>query len=257
MRRSVSSRIRQGMRVGPAWLLAATLCIGIGRQPAAAAQDPAEDPQPPPQSAASFHTPDRQLAWFITVLLERNPQLRAARSRWRAGAQRVPQARSLPDPHLEVRYFAESPETRVGPQEAGLAVHQDLPWRGKRTLQGERAAHAAGGMAWEVQALEREMVAELKRSYYDAAYYQEALAINFEERDLLEHFEKIALTRYSTGEGIQQSVMKVQTEITRLLDQETALAQQLEANTRRIAQLLARVGSELVLHHVHLPEMNA
>jgi outer membrane protein TolC len=249
MRRSVSYRISEA-----AWLIAAALCIGSAWNPSFAVEDHVDVGEP--QSAASFHAPDLQLAGFITALLENNPELHAARSTWRAGVQRVPQARSLPDPQLQVRYFAETPETRVGPQEAGLGLHQSLPWRGKRALQGDRAAHLAGSMGWEVRALERELVAELKRSYYDAAYYQEALAINFEERDLLEHFERIALTRYSTGEGIQQSVMKVQTEITRLLDQETALAQQLDRLTRRIAQLLGRPDAELVLHHIHLPPLN-
>ncbi len=251
MKRSVRSRIREGTHTGPAWLLAATLCIGITGKPPLATVESAE-----PRSTTSFHAAEVQLAGFITALLENNPRLHAARSTWRAGVQRVPQARSLPDPQLQVRYFAETPETRVGPQEIGLGLHQGLPWRGKRALQGDRAAHLAGSMGWEVQALERDLVAELKRSYYDAAYYQEALAINFEERDLLEHFEKIALTRYSTGEGIQQSVMKVQTEITRLLDQETAFAQQLDRLTRRIAQLLGRPDADLVLHHIHFPPLD-
>ncbi len=62
MKRSVRSRIREGTRTGPAWLLAATLCIGIAGKPPMAAVE-----SPEPQSAASFHAPEVQLAGFITA----------------------------------------------------------------------------------------------------------------------------------------------------------------------------------------------
>ena len=91
-------------------------------------------------------------------------------------------------------------------------MSQGVPWRGKRSLQGQRAEHVAASSAWRVRDLERVLVAELKRAYYEASYLQEALTVNSEERNLLQRFESIALKRYATGEEIQQSVVKVQTE---------------------------------------------
>jgi outer membrane protein TolC len=248
MKRSVRSRIhaRTSGRAARLWLL--ILCVA----PAALR---AETPDTR-ASSDRFHAADAQLTGFIAALLEDNPQLRAARTHWQAQELRVPQQRALPDLQLQMRYFAETPETRVGPQEAGLGIHQGLPWKGKRALQGQRAERLAGGAGWDVQVLEHDLVSELKRTYYDAAYYQEALAINFEERELLQQFEKTTLTRYSTGEGIQQSVMKVQTEISRLLDLEVALSQQLDTATRTIARLLGRPYDDLILPHIHLPEVD-
>lgn len=198
-------------------------------------------------SGSYSHASDPHLRELIGILLEENPELLAARSRSRSDLQRIPQARSLPDPQISYRYFALTPETRVGPQEHAIELSQSVPWKGKRGLQAERESSLALGAAWSAQELERRLVAELKRAYFSAAYLREALAINEEERDLLGRFESIALKRYATGEGIQQSVIKVQTDITRLDDRHTSLHQLYQSVVRRIAELIGRPDASLDL----------
>ncbi len=199
-----------------------------------------------------FHAADTQLEELITVLLRENPRIQSARALWLSRLERVPQERSLPDPLVSYRYFGSTPETRVGPQNQGLELSQGIPWFHKRGLQAQRAEHLASGVAWRVRDLERVLVAELKRAYFNAAYLQEAVQVNAEETNILKRFEQIALTRYSTGEGIQQSVVKVQTEISRLADQDNALRERLDALERRIAQLLGRSESDLQLAPIRL-----
>jgi len=212
----------------------------------------AGDDSPQPLVASDFLASDPQLVELIAALLRENPQIQSARATWRSRRERVPQARSLPDPQISYRYFAKTPETRVGPQEQMLELSQGVPWFGKRDLEAQRASHMASDIAWRVRNLERSLVATLKRSYFDAVYLQEALASNSEEKALLQRFEKIALIRYSTGEGIQQSVIKVQTDISRLADQKTSLRQQLDAVVRRIEQLTGGQNRDLHLEPVSL-----
>jgi outer membrane protein TolC len=190
-------------------------------------------------------------------LLRENPEVRAAKALSFSRLERVPQERSLPDPQLSYRLFLSTPETRVGPQDQGVEISQGFPWFGKRELQAERASHLASGVSWRARDLERALVAQLKRAYFDGAYLQEALAVNADERSLLRRFEQIALTRYSTGEGIQQSVIKVQTDISRLADQDSALRERLDAIERRIAELVGRPAAEFSLRPItlSLPEL--
>jgi outer membrane protein TolC len=199
------------------------------------------------------HAPDGQVQYLIEVLLAENPRISASWSRSRSGFERAPQARSLPDPQISYRYYANPPETRVGPQEHTLEYAQSVPWGGKRALQAKRAELLASGTTWEAEDLERKLVAALKRAYFEAAYLQEALTVNSEEEGLLRRFESIALRRYSTGEGIQQSVVKVQTDISRLSDRETALRERLDVMTQRIAELIGRPEAPLSLDPIRLP----
>jgi outer membrane protein TolC len=236
-------------------LLLSCLALVTTGNPSAAESDPSSavtDGPEPLHAARDFHLPDPQLTELIGALLEENPEIRAAEEVSFSRQERVGQERSLPDPHFAYRLFLSTPETRVGPQEQGVEISQGLPWFGKRELQAERAGHLAAGVAWRTRDLERALVAELKRAYFDAAYLQEALAINDDETALLRRFEQIALTRYSTGEGIQQSVIKVQTDISRLADQETALRERLDATQRRIAVLVGRPETELALRPITL-----
>lgn len=242
------------------WLLLASLAIVVAAAPVAAETDavwPLRDGPQPLEVARDFHMPDSQLATLIADLLRDNPEIEAAREFSFSRLERMPQERSLPDPQLTYRLFLRTPETRVGPQDQGVEISQGLPWYGKRDLQAERAGHIATGTSWLVRELERARVADLKRNYFDTAYLQEALAINADEASLLRRFEQIALTRYSTGEGIQQSVIKVQTDISRLADRHTALRERLGAIGWRIAQLLGRPEARLALDPISLslPEL--
>ena len=204
-------------------------------------------------SAESFHHPDAEIRTLIETLLADNPRVLSAWTRSRSRFQQVPQARSLPDLELNYRYFAQTPETRVGPQEHMLELSQGIPWAGKRALQAERAEQLASGAAWEAQDVERQLVSELKSAYFEAAYLQEALIVNTEERELLRRFESIALKRYSTGQGIQQSVVKVQTDISRLHDRETELREHLDTMLRRISELIGQPETPLTLGPIDLP----
>jgi outer membrane protein TolC len=207
--------------------------------------------------AGRFHVSDDQLGALVEGLLEENPQVRSLSARSESVRARMDQVGSLPDPLLNYRFFAETPETRVGPQEHMLEISQGVPWRGKRRLQTKRAEHMASGLSWEAEDLERQLVASLKRRYYEAAYLQEALTVNREERELLKRFEAIALTRYTTGQGIQQSVVRVQTEISRLSDRATDLQKRLAIVTRGIAELIAHPERDLFLEPIvlTLPEL--
>jgi cobalt-zinc-cadmium efflux system outer membrane protein len=199
-----------------------------------------------------FHGPDQQLTGLIQDLLATQPLLLAARARWQASSEVIAQEKALPDPLVTYRWFASTPETRVGPQEHALEVSQQVPWRGKRGSASQRAAHLAGSAAWNVRGQARTLVARLKHDYFHAAYLQEALAINQEESDLLRRFEAIALTRYATGMGIQQSVVKVQTEISRLVDQRINLRRRLDVVQESILNLMGQPERELQLQTIML-----
>jgi outer membrane protein, heavy metal efflux system len=248
------SRVRwlsAGLASAIVTLSAAPAVLGAGTNTHPAA------PSPPVASiglsADRFHTTDEQLQGLIEVLLAENPQIVGAWADARRWSEQVPQARSLPDPVFSYSYFAQSIETRVGPMEHALEFSQGVPWAGKRALQARRAEIIAWEATWDVEDLERQLGAALKRAYFEAVFVQEALAVNSEERELLRRFESIALRRYATGQGIQQSVVKVQTEISLLDDHETNLRKRLDVATRHIAELMGRPGAPLDLEPTTLP----
>src|SRR5438552_18285609 len=72
---------------------------------------------------------------LVTEALKQNPEIEAARQRWRAAQERVPQARALDDPEFKIEWWntpenldiARTPNTIFG-------LSQRFPFPGKLSL---------------------------------------------------------------------------------------------------------------------------
>lgn len=169
---------------------------------------------------------DARLEALIEEALERNPQIQSAAWSETAARERIPTAGALPDPTLQLTGFAQSPQTRVGPQVSGLAASQRVPWFGKRADRAEATTVRADIQREAVAARRAEVVRQVKVAYYELGYLDRAIAITVQERELLEHYESLARARYSQGVGLQQAVVKLQAEITRVLNRRQELTRQ-------------------------------
>ena len=188
---------------------------------------------------------DPALAALIDESIDRNPQVREASLEHLAARERVRQAGVLPDPTVSVTRHLRKPETRVGPQTGGISVSQTFPWFGKRSDRTRVSEKQAAEREEIVRARRAEVVRQVKLAYYDLAYLDRAIAITAEEEELLRHYESLAQARYSQGVGLQQAVVKLQAEITRV-------------RSRRQELLRDRVHAEATLNAlrdqpVHVP----
>lgn len=187
-----------------------------------------------------FFAESAVLQSLVKQALDVNPALQEAWSRYRASLQKIPQVTSLPDPMLAFTHFARSVETRVGPQLNLLSLSQTFPWFGKLDLAGQTAAREAAAAYHAYRAAERDVVSEVKAVYYDLAYLERAIAINREEKALLEHFERLAQNRYSTGQGLQQGVIRLQAELAQVENRALDLRGQRQVTASRLNALLSR-----------------
>lgn len=178
---------------------------------------------------------DARLNALILESLDRNPALSQALARYRGLLQRLPQVSALPDPMLAFTNYLRTPETRVGAQTNGITLSQQFPWFGTLRVREQVAAKEAAIAREQYEANKDQVVQQVKRAYYSLAFIDLALDINDEERLLLEHYEQLAEARYQQGVGLQQAVVKLQAEITRVRD--------------RLEQLRARrVDAEAVIN---------
>lgn len=170
-------------------------------------------PDPAGEIAAAQKNTSMRL--LLQEVLERNPSVAALAADARAAAERAPQVKALPDPVVSVTAFLLSPETRVGPQYGTVALSQRFPWFGKLPAREQVELAAAVSARARVAARRLAIVTEARRLAYELAW------LDLEEREVradrgtLEHYEELARARYSSGVGIQQSIIKIQAEITR------------------------------------------
>lgn len=158
------------------------------------------------------------LSGYLSQAAQNNPELESAFYRWKAALEKIPQVKALPDPRFTFAYYIENVETRVGPQEASVALFQTFPWFGVLDLKGDVAAEEANALKAQYDALKLKIFYDVKNSFYEYAYWAQAIQISREDVGLLKYLESIARARYSAGATPYSDVLKTQVQLGRLED---------------------------------------
>ena len=193
-----------------------------------------------PDEELDFYAAAADLRAYVSEALERNPTALGSLARYRAARQRVPQVTALPDPVVSFTQALRSVETRVGPQLNSVTLSQTFLWFGTLELRGRVALLEATALYHRYQATRRDIVADVKRTYYHLAYVDADLDLAREEQSLLEHYETLARARYATGAGLQQAVIRLQAEIARVVDRRYLLERQRAALAAHLNTALDR-----------------
>jgi cobalt-zinc-cadmium efflux system outer membrane protein len=185
-----------------------------------------------------------QLNQVVEEALRNNPAVQSAFHTAQAERRRVPQAGSLPDPKLSLNWMGNitpfSVQTNDPSSYRGISAMQELPFPGKRKLRSEIAGKDADASQSDYDAVRRRLVADVKAAYYEYWYYDKAVHVTLQNKDLLQKLSQIAESRYRVGKGIQQDVLKSQVELSLLLQKLTMLQQQRATAAARLSTLLAR-----------------
>lgn len=215
--------------------------LGNGQQapvPVDAQQPSAESPAP--RTEPSSVSPDE----LVREALQKNPGVQSALLQVQALRRRVPQAKTLPDPTVSVGWAGNitpfSVQTGDPSSNRAVTANQSFPYPGKLKLRGEIADREAEAAWWDYEAARRKLVADVKSAYYDYFAAFKAVEITKKNKDLLQKLSSIAEARYRVGKGVQQDVLRSQTEISLLEQRLTVFEQQQRTAEARLNTLLFR-----------------
>jgi len=197
---------------------------------------------PPVASAQPIKIP-LNLGQLVEETLQNNPEILSAKKRWEVFVERVPQASALEDPMLGFGIinlptnFSFKEEDMTMKE---LFVSQKLPFPGKRPLMREMAEKEAEAVSVEIDDKANRIIKEVKTAYFDLSHVYRAREVTQRNKGILETLAKIADTRYSTGEGVQQDVLKAHVETSRMVDELIMLDQKKVALEAKLHSLLNR-----------------
>jgi cobalt-zinc-cadmium efflux system outer membrane protein len=160
---------------------------------------------------------------YLREAAERNPALRAAFYRWKSQLGNSDYSGSLPDPVLTYRYFIEHVETRVGPQNQGLSLRQEIPWPGTLSAESDAAQEAARAAYRKFQAMKLEVFSRVKVQYFEYYYLGKEIALTEENFSLLSFWESVVRTKYKAGLKGHPDILRVQVELGKMEDQLASL----------------------------------
>jgi cobalt-zinc-cadmium efflux system outer membrane protein len=193
----------------------------------------------------SLHAEEKPLGPqdLVNGLMQNNPEIQAARSRFEAATKRPSQAGTLPEPTASYTNLGVGhPFSRPNASEfayQGFGVSQEFPFPGKLGLASEEAKREAESVQQNYRAVVLAVTARLKVAYYEWLNIQKAIELTHKNSDLLSRFEEIARNRYTVGKGLQQDVLKAQLEVSSLEREIVMLDEKRQRAEAEIASLLA------------------
>lgn len=177
---------------------------------------------------------------LVARALAHNADLQTDRARVRVSEERADVAGRLPD--LSLRYqLWNAPVTRPwDPEMHMIGLAQEFPAPGSRAAR-EKAGQAETRMAQlGSRARELEIVAQLRRAYFELYRVDRERAIRQEHVRIAQRIAELTRSSYQTGRASQQDVLRAGVEVSRLQTDFAALDQARQSASALLNALVAR-----------------
>jgi len=183
---------------------------------------------------------------LIAYALKNNPKVAAAKARWEASLNGEKIAASLPDPMIGVTYFINKISTRNGSLMGGVNFGQKFPWIGKLGTKSQIRKSMSGVLETNLEAVRAKIVSNIKKVYYELYFIRKAKQVTNTNIILLKQLENVAQIKYVSGKVTQQDVLKIQVEISKLLDDLITLKDENNVFAIKMNTLLGKDINEIV-----------
>ncbi|MCO6437560.1 MAG: TolC family protein [Phycisphaerae bacterium] len=200
--------------------------------------------QSPPELGESKEVfsaePARPIDQYVQQALRNNPGIQAAISDTQAKLRRIPQVTSLPDPTIRAAVRPEPIQTAAGDMYFTLGVNQTIPLLARLERAGNVAAAEARVALEQLNMRRQQLVADVETAFWQVYRIDRFLEITRENRQLIEDLRSVVETRYKVGGVPQQDLLRVDTELGKLRDDEFRLGKQRNAAAASLNQLRAQ-----------------
>jgi cobalt-zinc-cadmium efflux system outer membrane protein len=194
-------------------------------------------------SAAWPETPRLSVEELVKEAMQNNPEILAAQKKWEVFKAKVPQASALEDPMLGFGIVNLPTNFSFRDEDMTMkefSISQKFPFPGKRPLMKDMAEKEAQAVSTEISGKVHQIIRDIKAAYYELSHVYRTSEVTQRNKKILEDFAKIAATRYSVGEGIQQDVLKAHVEVSKMVDELLMLHQKKRALEAKLNLLLDR-----------------
>jgi len=182
----------------------------------------------------------QDLASYIQEAEKNNPEIQAFELRYNIAEEKVNEVNTLPNTEVSAGYFVSEPETRTGAQRARFSVKQMLPWFGTITARENYASSVAETQYIDITIAKRKLALSVSQSYYKLYAIRAKQLVLDENIELLETYERLALTSLEVGKASAVDVLRLQIRQNELVQQKEVLEQDYLAEQAVFNNLLNR-----------------
>ncbi|MDC6387406.1 TolC family protein [Maribacter sp. PR1] len=168
----------------------------------------------------------QSLESYLEEAVANNPKIQAYELRYHISKEKVGEAQSLPNTSISAGYFVSEPETRTGAQRTRLSVAQMLPWFGTIMARESYASSIAETDYLDLVIAKRKLSLSVAQSYYELFAVKAKTRVLEENIQLLDTYEKLALTSVEVGKASAVDILKLQIRQNELQQQIDVLEQE-------------------------------
>ena len=179
----------------------------------------------------------------VRLALQNNTALQAQQHTIAVAEGELRQARTFPhNPRLEWEGITgrEGNGTRQHARTFTVKLSQDIPLGGKWRQRQQIAGAGLDRTTWDVQNAQRELVKEVKETFYRILFLEEKRAFADQALELAQQLLHLAEERYRVGESPQLDVNLARVEVHNVQRQRLEVLSQLTQTRAMLNRLLAR-----------------
>jgi outer membrane protein TolC len=177
---------------------------------------------------------------YIQEAENNNPEVQAFELRYNISKEKVEEADAFPKTEVSAGVFVSEPETRTGAQKARFSVKQMLPWFGSITLRENYASSLAEVDYLDIVITKRKLRLSVSQSYYELYAIEQKQVVLEENIQLLNTYEKLALTSVEVGGASAVDVLRLQIRQNELKEAKQVLEQEYKAVQTQFNNFLNR-----------------
>ncbi len=168
----------------------------------------------------------QQLQSYIEEAEKNNPDIKAALLNYNIAEEKIKEGNWLPNTQISAGYFVSEPETRTGAQRARFSISQMLPWFGTINARANYASSMAEAEYINIIIAKRELALSVSKSYYELSALKAKEAILDSNIQLLQTYERLALTSVEVGKASAVDVLKLKIRQNEIQQQKEVLEQE-------------------------------
>lgn len=169
-----------------------------------------------------------------------NPEIQAYELRYNIASEKINEVNTLPNTEISAGVFASEPETRTGAQKARFSAKQMIPWFGTITARENYASSMADAQYEDLVIAKRKLTLAVSQSYYRLYAIRAKQKVLDENIELLETYERLALTSVEVGNASAVDVLRLQIRQNELEQSKEVLNEEYEAEQTMFNNLLNR-----------------
>jgi outer membrane protein TolC len=181
---------------------------------------------------------------LIQEALENNPEIAALQNQKDALWERPSQVSAWDDPRLTFGVTSLPTDdfdfNKQDMTQKTVSIMQQIPFPGITSLRKKAAVEQAKSADSQVEDIKTRIVKEVKKTYFQLYFINEAIKITEANEDLLKKFVEFTQTRYEVGRGLQADILKAQVELSKMQENLIELKQKQATLQAELNRLLNR-----------------